>query len=72
MHKTREMGGSKRVRHVYKGGGGRYIHGFISFIMYKFYPSEGEVKENKVFCLNIIFLNYWLGCSHIRCTNCCQ
>ena len=41
-------------------------------IFYDFYPSQGKVRENKLFSQNIILINYWHGCSQSRCSNCCQ
>ena len=31
-----------------------------------------QVRENKVFSLHNIFINYWHGCSQSHCSNCCQ
>ena len=33
-----------------------------------FYPSQGKVKENKIFSLHIIFINYWHSCPQSRCS----
>ena len=31
-------------------------------IFYDFYPSQGNVNEDKLFSQQIIFITYWLGC----------
>ena len=41
-------------------------------IFYNSCPSQGKVKENKLFSQRIIFISYLHGCSQRRCSNYCQ
>ena len=41
-------------------------------IFYDFYPSQGKVRENKVFSLHIIFINLLHSCLQSGCSICHQ
>ena len=71
--------GDSRV-HTEPGKHGKYAiftksqgePGIVREFLYNFFPNQGKVRENKVFSLHIISINYCHSCPQSLCSKCFQ